>query len=142
MNEDICLDEYNAILQCLASEFNDLIKDYFDRLCSDEPYLLIDKTKEEHIQEYKDEITKAVGVNIWNNEKPLKHKKQRKYVLVEPDNGMVTIPRNLIDDIILELCICHGAYCTDREDIVKEIDNDLWFRMDESQIITKIKEYI
>ena len=65
-----------------------------------------------------------------------------KYLSDEADNGMVAIPRNLVDDIILELSICHGAYCTDKEDIVKKLDNDLWFKMDESQIINKIKKFI
>ena len=141
MNEDICLDEYNAILQCLAGEFNEHIKDYFDRLCSDEPYLLIDKTKEEYIQEYKEQVTRKIGVNLWNKEKS-GEQQPHKYLSDEADNGMVAIPRNLVDDIILELSICHGAYCTDKEDIVKKLDNDLWFKMDESQIINKIKKFI
>lgn len=141
MNEDICLDEYNAILQCIAGEFNDLIKDYFDRLCSDEPYLLIDKTKEEYIQEYKNEITKAVGVNIWNDENPLKHN-QRKYVLVEPDNGIVTIPRNLLDDMKLCLTFISGLYCTDNRDIVEKINKEYWFQLDETKLLKKLEEYI
>ena len=68
--------------------------------------------------------------------------KPHKYLEDTPDNGTVTLPCNLVEDIILELCICHGAYCTDREDIIKKMDDDLWFRLDESQIIHKIKEYI
>lgn len=68
--------------------------------------------------------------------------KPHKFLEDTPDNGTVTLPRNLVDDIILELSICHGAYCTDREDIVKKMDDDLWFRIDESQIIDKIKKCI
>ncbi len=68
--------------------------------------------------------------------------KPHKFLEDTPDNGTVTLPRNLVDDIVLELSICHGAYCTDREDIVKKMDDDLWFRMDESQIIDKIRKCI
>lgn len=59
-----------------------------------------------------------------------------------PDKGTVMLPRNLVDDIIMELSICHGLYCTDREEVVKEINDDLWFRMDETQIIEEIRKHI
>ena len=69
-------------------------------------------------------------------------RKPHKFLEDTPYNGTVTLPYNLVNDIILELSICHGAYCTDCEDVIKKMDGDLWFRMDESQIIDKIKKSI
>ena len=109
MNENINLTEWKAILQLIGEEYNYLIKDYYDRLCSDEPYLLIDKPKEEYIQEYKEQVTRKIGVNLWNKEKS-GEQQPHKYLSDEADNGIVAIPRNLVDDIILELSICQFQF--------------------------------
>lgn len=68
--------------------------------------------------------------------------KPHKFLENTPNNGTVTLPRNLVDDIILELSMCHGVYCTDRTKEIVELDDDLWWKIDNSPLITQINKYI
>ncbi|WP_455644838.1 hypothetical protein [Methanosphaera sp.] len=54
----------------------------------------------------------------------------------------ILIPRILLESILHEFIWLHGLYTTDLEDIVKQMDKDVWFHIDNLDIINKIEEFL
>ena len=52
------------------------------------------------------------------------------------------IPLSLLKEMIYYLTTTNGLYATDREDIIKEINTELWFRLNETMLRKKIEGYI
>ena len=52
------------------------------------------------------------------------------------------VPLSLLKEMIYYLTTTNGLYATDREDIIKEINEELWFRLNETMLRKKIEEYI
>ena len=69
-------------------------------------------------------------------------RKPRKYLQPVSDDETREVPLCLLEDMIYCCVTTSGLYATDREDLVKKIDDVLWFRLDETQLRKKIEEYI
>jgi len=80
----------------------------------------------------------GVKKNMENNNK----RKPRKYLQPGTDDEIREVPLWLLEDMIYCCVTTSGLYATDIEDIVKKIDNELWFRLDETSLRKKIEKYI
>ena len=72
----------------------------------------------------------------------MNHRNPRKYLEEASNDETREVPLWLLEDMIYCCVTTSGLYATDKADVVKKIDEKLWFRLDETQLRKKIEEYI